>query len=227
MTTFVNNDVASGNVIYASDHNEMGSRVAAVVNGNIEADNLASNAVTTAKIADSNVTTAKIADSNVTTAKILDSNVTTAKIADDAVTPAKWVNPYCFRAYDSGGTTLTDAAAVKINLATESYDYNNNFASSTYTVPVSGVYHFSAALISSPIATHVGASLRITKNSTTVFYGAASSDSTGYLATASGDVLCTAGDTIELYFFQNSAGNETSVTGSDSTWMSGHLVHAI
>lgn len=39
-------------------------------NGNIDASNLATNAVSTAKIADSAVTTAKIADSNVTNAKL-------------------------------------------------------------------------------------------------------------------------------------------------------------
>ena len=57
--------------------------------GTVDATNLASNAVTTAKITDANVTTAKIADANVTTAKIADANVTTAKLADGAVTAAK------------------------------------------------------------------------------------------------------------------------------------------
>jgi hypothetical protein len=61
----------------------------AVNAGGITSNELASNAVVTAKIADSNVTTAKIADSNVTTAKIADSNVTTAKIADASITAAK------------------------------------------------------------------------------------------------------------------------------------------
>jgi hypothetical protein len=80
----------------------------------ITSNELASNAVVTAKIADSNVTTAKIANgavitekisdlavttiklenstssaTGVTTAKIADSNVTTAKIADANITAAK------------------------------------------------------------------------------------------------------------------------------------------
>lgn len=75
MTTFTNNDVASGAVIYASDHNEQGARLAAVLNGNVDANNLASSAVTTAKIADSNVTTAKLADDAVTAAKIANYDV--------------------------------------------------------------------------------------------------------------------------------------------------------
>ena len=60
MSTFTNNNVASGDVVRASDHNTQGASIAAVVNGNIEADNLASNAVTTAKIADGAVTNAKL-----------------------------------------------------------------------------------------------------------------------------------------------------------------------
>jgi hypothetical protein len=59
MTQFVNNDVASGNVIYASDHNEQGSRIAAAVN-NIETAQLADSLIATAKIADSAVTPAKL-----------------------------------------------------------------------------------------------------------------------------------------------------------------------
>ena len=70
MTTFVNNDVASGNVIYAADHNTQGALLAGVLNGNVDSSNLADSAATTAKIADSNVTTAKIADDAVTAAKI-------------------------------------------------------------------------------------------------------------------------------------------------------------
>jgi microcystin-dependent protein len=57
--------------------------------GTVDATNLATDAVTTAKITDANVTTAKIADANVTTAKIADANVTTAKLADNSVTAAK------------------------------------------------------------------------------------------------------------------------------------------
>ena len=36
-----------------------------------------------------------------------------AEIQTGAITPGKWKNAYCFRAWDSGGTTLTDATAVQ------------------------------------------------------------------------------------------------------------------
>jgi hypothetical protein len=73
--------------------------------GGIGSGQLATNAVTTAKITDANVTTAKIADDNVTTAKILDSNVTTAKIADDAVTAAKIADAVLITAAEHAGHT--------------------------------------------------------------------------------------------------------------------------
>lgn len=40
MTNFVANNVSSGDIIYAADHNELGSRIAAVVNGNLDDNNI-------------------------------------------------------------------------------------------------------------------------------------------------------------------------------------------
>ncbi len=55
----------------------------------VEAAKINANAVTEAKINAAAVTTTKIADDAITTAKITDANVTTAKIADNNVTTAK------------------------------------------------------------------------------------------------------------------------------------------
>ena len=60
-----------------------------ILNANVTADKLASDAVTTVKILNANVTADKLATDAVTTVKITDLNVTTAKIADNAVTLAK------------------------------------------------------------------------------------------------------------------------------------------
>ena len=65
------------------------SSVGVVADGSIDADKLASDAVTTAKILNANVTADKLATDAVTTVKITDLNVTTGKIANDAVTLAK------------------------------------------------------------------------------------------------------------------------------------------
>lgn len=58
---------------------------ATIVNGSVNANKLASNAVTTVKILDGNVTEAKLASNAVTTAKIKDSNVTYAKLHTDVL----------------------------------------------------------------------------------------------------------------------------------------------
>jgi hypothetical protein len=52
VSNFVNNDVASGNIVYASDHNTQGALLAAVLNGGIDNANIASNAaISTSKLA--------------------------------------------------------------------------------------------------------------------------------------------------------------------------------
>jgi len=57
MSTFTNNNVASGDVVRASDHNTQGANIAAVVNGNIENDNInASAAIASSKLAGLNAT---------------------------------------------------------------------------------------------------------------------------------------------------------------------------
>lgn len=61
-----------------------------IVDGTIVAGDIASNAVTTAKILDANVTAAKLASDAVTTAKILDANVTAGKLANTAVTAGSY-----------------------------------------------------------------------------------------------------------------------------------------
>ncbi len=62
---------------------------AKIVDGTIASADIASNSVTTVKISDINVTTAKIADNAVTSAKILDGVVAAADIASNAITTVK------------------------------------------------------------------------------------------------------------------------------------------
>lgn len=60
MSEFVNNDVAPGAVVQASDHNSQGSALAAVINGGLDNGNLAANAaIAGSKLADTSVTNAK------------------------------------------------------------------------------------------------------------------------------------------------------------------------
>ena len=169
-------------------------------------------------------------DDTVETAAIKDLNVTTGKLADGAVTPAKWTNPYCFRAYASGSTTLTDGTYVKVLFASENYDYNNNFASSTYTAPVAGVYNFSSTVTQATVsATPAIIFLTLYVNGSAAARGVAFTPSTVGVpcVTYAGDVLLAANDTVEIYCYQDSAGNEATITGSELTFFSGHLVHKV
>lgn len=153
-------------------------------------------------------------------------SVVTANITDDAVTPAKWTNPYCFSAWASGGTTISDGAWTKIALATEEYDYNSNFASSTYTAPVAGVYHFDGSWQVGSISTGTLFASSVYKNGALFKQTNTPPLSNG----ASGihcDILLAANDTVEFYAFQESAGTEAVITVQESTWFSGHLVHAV
>jgi len=158
---------------------------------------------------------------------LTNASVNTTQIADDAVTPAKWTNPYCFRAYNSTTTSLTDATNVRILFQTENYDFNNNFASSTYTVPINGIYHFDAKVqINGAVSTGVLFTSYVYVNGANAVEGTLIIPGTFAGVQLSTDISLTAGDTVEIYAQQDSAGVETTKTGSEQTFFSGHLVHA-
>lgn len=63
MATFVGNNVSSGDVIYAADHNELVTRIATAINNGLENDNISDTAaIATSKLAD---------DAGITYAKLL------------------------------------------------------------------------------------------------------------------------------------------------------------
>ncbi len=204
--------ITDGSTADAADINTPLQTIYDEFNGGIDNSNIdASAAIATSKLAD-------------------DADITTAKIADGAVTPAKWTNPYCFRAYASGSTTLTDGTHVKVLFASENYDYNNNFASSTYTAPVAGVYNFSSTVTQATVsATPAIIFLTLYVNGSAAARGVAFTPSTVGIpcVTYAGDVLLAANDTVEIYCYQDSAGNEATITGSELTFFSGHLVHKV
>lgn len=137
-------------------------------------------------------------------------------------------NPYCFRAYNSVATTLTDAAVVQVSFGTEEYDYNNNFASNAYTAPFAGVYHFDFSWVMTGSATNVRGMALVYKNGAEAARGAPVVPSTAAGgASISLDLLLAAGDVITFRAFQDSAGDETTQTGSNLTYCSGHLVHKV
>jgi len=82
-----------------------------------------------------NIKDSKLVTSNsVVTANITDANITAAKLGADAKnTPA-------FEAYLSSTQSISDNTTTKVNIDTENFDTNNNFASNRFTPTVAGKY---------------------------------------------------------------------------------------
>lgn len=138
-------------------------------------------------------------------------------------------NPYCFRAYNSVTTPLPDAVTTQVSFGVEEYDYNGNFAANVYTAPFAGVFHFEAAVtISGGTASPVDFALFMMKNGSLVTAGTrfvpSASDCTGMI---SAEILLAQGDVIDIRAYQNTAGAETTQTGTQYTWFAGHLVHKV
>jgi len=79
----------------------------------------------------------QIKDLDVTAAKIANSSVTQAKLAANVVG-----NGPAFSAYPSVDQAVVTGSGIKVNLGSESFDTNSNFASSRFTPSVAGYYFF-------------------------------------------------------------------------------------
>lgn len=131
-------------------------------------------------------------------------------------------NPYKFRAYNSSGFLLTNGSFGKTTFNVEVYDTNNNFASSTYTVPVTGFYHIQGR-VSHGNAGNYRSLCSIYVNGSSAARG---SDVTAPFAgsTASADLYLTAGDTVELFNLTTTAALTADTSGADCCWFAGHLI---
>jgi hypothetical protein len=123
---------------------------------------------------------------------------------------------------------MVDAVDTKIAYATEVYDYNNNFATGTYTAPVNGVYNFGAYFLLGTVATLVTLYCAIYVNGATYKRGIRLDTTFGNNngACVVADIPLNAGDTVEFYGYQNSAGNEACNADAKYTYCFGHLIHA-
>lgn len=134
MTTFVNNDVQSGNIIYAADHNEQGARVAAVLNGGIDSGNIADGAVTTAKITNKAATLAKI--NGGTTAGVL---TTDASGNVTANAQQAWQSPTFQNGWINYGSSFETAGYMKDELGfvhLKGMVKNGTAGAAIFTLPV-------------------------------------------------------------------------------------------
>ena len=132
-------------------------------------------------------------------------------------------NPYKMKAYRNSALNMT--AEGKVALDAESWDPNNNFATGTYTVPVTGYYHVVGMFSSSTANSATQAKITKTNGgNTTLAAGQFSGVAVGAICIALvvADLYLTAADTIELFAYVSI--NPTVVqTGASNTYLSINL----
>jgi len=130
-----------------------------------------------------------------------------------------------FSAYASGPTSLSNATWTKVLFATENFDTNSNFASSTFTPTVAGYYQINSNILFS--ATN-GYRIAIYKNGNVIVM--ASADGTSGVIDAMGNISALVSmngstDYIDIYAYSNGNGT-SSVNASSATQVSGFLARS-
>ena len=146
-------------------------------------------------------------------------------IANMAVNTTAISNPYKFSVYRN--TTQSISGYTKVLWNTEDYDTNNNFTGSTYTVPVTGFYAFTARVQ----ITNAGGLQQVVmallyKNGVSIRRGdettASGTSNIPVTSNLTAFVSLTAGDTIDLYCY--TSGGLTLVAGSENNYFMGYLI---
>jgi hypothetical protein len=137
-------------------------------------------------------------------------------------------NGPAFRAYAASvTTTVTGNTDTKVSLDTETFDTNNNFASSRFTPTVAGYYQINGC-VQINYWNGIIFSASIFKNGSVHAYGETSYPQTtgGVRATVSDIVYCNGStDYVELYAYQyNASSSNVTATGTQSTYFSGCLI---
>lgn len=149
MSTFTNNDVNSGDIVQASDHNTQGALLAAVINGGLDNNNIAANAA---------IAGTKLADDSVDGDKMVDFSIDADKLNVDGWIPAQdtwtYASATTFTISGVDRTALFPAGTkIKLTQTTAKYFYvtGSSFSSNT-TVTVTGGtdYTLANAAITSP-----------------------------------------------------------------------------
>lgn len=132
-------------------------------------------------------------------------------------------NPYKFSVYRSAAWTTGNNAFAKVVFDTEVFDTNNNFATGTYTVPVSGFYMFNAGVGESSTTSSAVPITSIYKNGAEFMRGTevAAGETANTTTLVGGMVQCAAGNTIEIYFRGNNVNGGASQV---QTYFTGFLV---
>jgi hypothetical protein len=133
-----------------------------------------------------------------------------------------------FHAFQTNGQSISASVFTKVTFNNETFDTNNNFASSTFTPTVAGYYQINGNI--SFIGNAVGFTMiAIYKNNGSYCQGSGIPNNVniGGQATASTVVFCNGTtDFIELYAWQNSGSSLAFQTANDKNTFSAVLVRA-
>ena len=119
-------------------------------------------------------------------------------IANFAFNTTAISNPYKFSAYRSAAQNTVGGSFSKISFDTEFFDTNSNFASGTYTAPVTGFYNF---WWGSHVASTPDAVAALYKNGAILRWGIEQLPVGSAGSNGSAFVQATASDTFELYIY--------------------------
>ena len=186
-------------------------------NGAVTTDKIALSAVTTDRINNGAVTTDKIALSAVTTEKIALSAVTQTRLAANVVG-----NGPAFRAYATTETSIGTQVHTQVNLVTELFDTNSNFANSRFTPTVAGYYLISGQIFTT--VSNTGLLASIAKNNVQYAFGSQVSASS-LRSVVSDIVYLDVGDSVELHAYAGAA-TTIQTNGSTDTYFSGCLIRS-
>lgn len=143
------------------------------------------------------------------------------------IEPSAIRNPYKFSAYCSTGKSIANTTLI-VDLQTELFDTNSNFASSRYTAPIAGYFQINAQAWMGSAGQGSGeyGDLQLRKNGTTIFQSERmnGSDDANRLVRAkiSALVEMAAGDYLEI--FVSFTGSRDIVAGQATTYMNGFMV---
>jgi hypothetical protein len=137
-------------------------------------------------------------------------------------------NGPAFMAYGSADTNIPNNVTTKVLFQTETFDTNNNFASSRFTPTVAGYYAFTGSVGWNTIGAG-NLDMYIGKNGDNSYpdirlYNPASSPPImqgSYVWYMNGST-----DYVEIFVYQGSGSTQTIIGARDRTWFTGYLVRA-
>lgn len=143
------------------------------------------------------------------------------------IEPSAIRNPYKFSAYCSTGKSIANTTLI-VDLQTELFDTNSNFASSRYTAPIAGYFQVNARAWfgNAGSGSTEYCELQLRKNGTTVFASGREngSDNANRLMrpSISTVVELAAGDYLEIFML--AVGSRDIVAGQSNTYFNGFMV---